>query len=196
MMNNFIRIVQTPTKHGVGGSFNATASFEVDNIPIAFTNVLVKIDTGCPISMVPLAKFNVLKLSLNYLKNCDIQKGTKYILSYGVESSGKLHKKPITYKDKMNCEAMKFEHVITNFELDGMVINHDKIHVNYDRAGNILIGMDILENLDVHIGKNDTGETIFLACPKERINDDYLFELENTFHLGSSINAAVANRLC
>lgn len=42
------------------------------------------------------------------------------------------------------------------------------------------------KNVDVKI---DTGETIFLGCPKEQINDAYLQELEDTFHIASELNA-------
>ncbi len=57
------------------------------------------------------------------------------------------------------------------------------MYINYDRASNILIGMDILKEWDIHIGTIDTGETIFLGCPKGQINDEYLQELEKTFQV-------------
>lgn len=66
----------------------------------------------------------------------------------------------------------------------------DGVRISYDRVGNILIGMDILKNLDIHIGTIETGETIFLACPKDKINDAYLLELNRLFHIGTDINAS------
>lgn len=178
-MNKYIKIAKTPTSVGIGGTFSALASFKLDNINFYFNNVNVKIDTGCSISTITLKPLNVSKTMLKNLKSNDILNGNKYMLSYGVETGGTPHSKPVTYDDKMQCTAMKFEHAITNFELDGMMLSHDKIYVNYDRSGNILIGMDILENWDIHIGKDDTGETIFLACPLDQINDDYLRELKS-----------------
>ena len=41
------------------------------------------------------------------------------------------------------------------------------ISVSYDRTGNILIGMDILRNLNIFIGNNTIGETILLARKNE-----------------------------
>ena len=41
------------------------------------------------------------------------------------------------------------------------------------------------------MGTIDTGETVFLACPKDQINDEYLQELEDTFHIASDISASI-----
>ena len=71
-----------------------------------------------------------------------------------------------------------------------------KVKISYTRTGNILIGMDILSKLDIHIGKTSDGETIFLACPLDRINDEYLLEVERLFNTGSNIQSAqIRNRL-
>ncbi len=188
-MNNYIRIVMQPTPDGLGGSFNAFASFTLDNINAPFQNVRVKIDTGCSISTIPLAKFKHLTNKLKILKENDIKAGVDYKTSYGVESGGKKHKIPVTDEDKLNCEALKFKHSINNLNINGVTIKYNNIYVNYDRASNILIGVDILKDWDIHIGTIDTGETIFLGCPKTQINDDYLQELEKTFHIASDINA-------
>ena len=105
-----------------------------------------------------------------------------------IETGGKNHKKPKTYDEKMVCEALKFRHDIYDFEINGLPISHSYIYVNYNRKGNILIGMDILKDWDIHIRTIDTGENIFLGCPKEQINDAYLQELEDTFHIASELN--------
>ncbi len=52
-----LKIGMQPTPDGLGGSFNTFASFTLDNIKAPFQNVRVKIDTGCSISTIPLAKF-------------------------------------------------------------------------------------------------------------------------------------------
>lgn len=89
----------------------------------------------------------------------------------------------------MGCTALKFKHYVSNFEIAGVPISHNYLYINYDRTSNILIGMDILKDWDIHIETIDSGETIFLGCPKDQINDAYLQELENTFHISSDINA-------
>lgn len=190
MMNKFIKIVMKSDTKG-GGSFNTFASFKLDNITTSFNNVSVKIDTGCSVSTVPLAKFSLLGPILNQLKNDDIMNGIDYMLSYGVESGGKKHNIPKTYNDKMACEALKFKHTVLDFEINGINILNDILYVNYNRKGNILIGMDILKDWDIHMGTIDSGETIFLGCPKDQINDEYLQELERTFHIASDINAMI-----
>ena len=115
-------------------------------------------------------------------------------MSYGVESGGMRHNIPITCDEKMDCEAMKFKHSIYNFSIGGVPINHNYIHINYDRKSNILIGMDILKDWDIHIGTINTGETIFLGCPKDQINDEYLQELDDTFSITPSINAMYSRK--
>ena len=188
-MSKFIKAVMKPSKNGIGGSFTVIASFKLDNINTPFKNVKVKIDTGCGISVLPLDQFPISKNLLSNLKSNDINNGVESIISYGVETGGKKHTIPRTYSDKMVCTALKFKHAVSDFKIENVNINSKYLHVNYDRSGNTLIGMDILKDWDIHIGTIDSGETLFLGCPKDQINDEYLQELENTFHLSSDINA-------
>ncbi len=192
MTNKYIKIVMTSTKHGVGGSFNIEACFKLDNIPVPFKDIPVKIDTGCSISTIPARKLKLSENIRNTLKRNDINNNINYYLSYGVETGGEKHEEPKTPDEKMLCPAIKFEHTITNFKIAGVDINTSKICLNYNRNGNILIGMDILKDWDIHINTIDTGETIFLACPKCMINDEYLYELEKTFHIGTEVYSAIA----
>lgn len=135
------------------------------------------------IVMEPECIFPLPQSLIGALKSDDIQRNIDYLTSYGVETGGKKHKAPRTYHEKMMCEALKFKHIVSDFEINGVSIACRYLHVNYDRKGSILIGMDILKNWDIHIGTVDTGQTIFLGCPKELINSGYLQELENTFHI-------------
>ena len=82
---------------------------------------------------------------------------------------------------------MKFEHVVSNFNIAGVKVNTSKICLNYNRNGNILIGMDILKDWDIHIGTIETGETIMLACPKENLNEEYYRALQEYFGIGRSL---------
>lgn len=114
--------------------------------------MLVKIDTGCSISTIPLARFQALKVFCDSLKAVDIEENIHYEISYGVETGGEKHKKPDTYEEKMSCPAMKFQHTIWNFQIAGVPVMNEEIYVNYNRKGNILIGMDILQHWDIHMG--------------------------------------------
>lgn len=155
-----------PTACGVGGAFHTNASFRLDNFKAPFYDIEVKIDTGCSISTIPLKRLKVSDTLCKTLKRIDVTNNIQYYLSYGVESGGLKHKVPITDDDKINCPAMKFEHAISDFMIDGIKISADKICLNYDRKGNILLGMDILKDWDIHIGVSKvTEKNLFLACP-------------------------------
>ena len=79
----------------------------------------------------------------------------------------------------MSCPVMKFQHTIQDFQIAGMPVRNDVIYVNYNRRGNILIGMDILKDWDIHMGNSRiTGKKLFLACPGENICLEYLNAFE------------------
>jgi hypothetical protein len=71
MMNSkYIKLKMTPTSSGIGGSFIARASFKLDSIRAPFSNVIVKIDTGCSVSTIPLGKYS--NIDTESLKRQDI----------------------------------------------------------------------------------------------------------------------------
>lgn len=182
-----------PSANGLGGSFISTATFKLDNMPFTFNNISVKIDTGCSISVVPLAKIIIQREILDQLKDYDIRNNISSIVSYGVETGSNRPRRPESYEEKMASSALKFEHSVYGFTVAGVPVDIKTIHVNYDRTGNILIGMDILKDWDIHIrtirNKNleEYGETIFLGCPMEQINNQYLIELERIFGISMSV---------
>lgn len=184
MMNKFVMVEMVSTISGIGGSFFTTASFKLDNVLAPFSNVPVKIDTGCSISTIPLARFQALKFFCESLKSQDIKNGIHYEISYGVETGGYKHKKPVTYDEKMDCPALKFEHAVSNFQIAGVAIAKDTVFVNYNRKGNILIGMDILKDWDIHMGiSRENGTNIFLACPNDKLCQEYSDALEQHFSI-------------
>lgn len=185
MMNKFIEIEMTPTANGIGGSFSTAASFRLDHFKAPFYDIEVKIDTGCSISTIPLKRLKVSDSLCSALKKMDVTNKVPYFLSYGIESGGLRHTIPVSDTEKMDCPAMKFEHKIFDFVIGGVKISHDKIYLNYDRRGHILIGMDILENWDIHIGiSRKTGKNVFLACPMESVCREYVEALKMHFGIG------------
>ncbi len=205
MTNKYIRIKMKQVY--TGGTLTALASFKLDNVASLFNGVEVKIDTGCSVSTIPLIHASGVKYCsesgqgavrkmCRELKQDDLNNGVEYLISYGVETGGRKHIKPVSYDGKVACEALKFKHGISNFKIDGVDISTKDIYVNYDRVGNILIGMDILKNWDIHIGESaapeDSGKTVFLACPYDNLNEDYFKELDRTFLLST---ATVATKL-
>ena len=183
MMNNYLEIELTPNRCG-GGSFNCKADFILDNFPSSFKNIDVKIDTGCSISTIPIRKINADKRICRREKAKDIDKGVPYLQSYGVESGGKNHRKPNTRRQKMKCEALKFQHSLKMMRINGVLMNIDYIYLNYDRSGNILIGMDILKQMICHIDESlVTGKLTLLCCPREYVTADFKEALYRHFRI-------------
>ncbi len=130
------------------------------------------------------------------MKYNDIINNVKRSISYGVETGGTKHKIPKTLSEWMKCSAVSFEKDVNNFEIAGVAVSANSVRINYDRSGNLLLGMDILSQMDIHIGKSKiTGKVILIACPYSSINDEYLLALEEHFSIGTLINAAVVRNI-
>lgn len=186
MTNRFMEIEMLPSACGAGGTFATEASFALDNFQSPFYDVGVKIDTGCSLSTIPLKRLNVSDTLCKVLKSADIVGRIPYYFSYGVESGGLKHAIPITDIEKMDCPAIKFEHKISCLTIGGVKIPNEKICLNYDRKANILIGMDILKNWDIHMGISKiTGKNLFLASPFGDICEEYSDTLK--LHFGISL---------
>lgn len=149
------------------------------------------LDTGCSMTTIPFRRIfeATPKVALKHKKK-DILAGTGYLLSYGVESSGTPHTKPDTLEEKLECGAMKFEHMAYEMTLNGYSVGNQRLYINYDRVGNILIGMDILRQFELHFGEAlredekdnvHKGEYIILGCLKNNPANEYLGALERYF---------------
>lgn len=183
MTNNYIELELNPNKYG-GGSFDCKASFRLDNFKTLFQNIDVKIDTGCAISTIPVKKLKVSDTICMKLKSIDIDNQLISVRSYGVETGGLKHSEPITKRQKMKCEALKFQHGISNLQLNGVKIPSENIFLNYNRSGNILIGMDILSLMVCHIDISiKTGKLTLLCCPRESVNYEFYNAMKEHFGL-------------
>lgn len=152
----------------------------------------VKIDTGCSYTTIPYRRLIQHPESALQMKVHDIDDNIEYLITYGVESGGLKHKKPITREEKIDCAAMKFKHPVDHFFLNGYEFTDREVYVNYDRRGNILIGMDILQLMDFHCGESLAdyedehiqiykGDFLFLGCLKSQITLEYLNALDFFF---------------
>jgi hypothetical protein len=158
-----------------------------------------KIDTGCPMTTIPLKKTQMdeLRIYENMMKDYK-DSSVKKTVSFGVNDSDMDRKRNIELFKEGRFELLNSvtcEKQIEDFKLNGCNLGTKTVRVSYTRTGNILIGMDILKTLDIHIATIDSGETIMLACPKDQINDEYLIELEKIYRLGSNIESALARNL-
>ena len=183
-MNSYLEIELNPNPYG-GGSFYCKADFKLDNLKTPFQNIDVKIDTGCAISTIPVKRLKISENICNQLKALDIDNSVEYVRSYGIETGGLFHPEPVTKKEKMDCEALKFRHSVTDFLLDGVTISAKNIFLNYNRSGNILIGVDILKTMaglwDI---SKKTGKLTLLCCPRNLINDNFYNAMKEHFGLG------------
>ena len=185
MTNKYLEIELIPNSYG-GGSFYCKADFKLDNLKTPFQNIDVKIDTGCAISTIPVKKLKVSESICDQLKAYDIDNSIEYVRSYGIETGGLFHPEPVTKNDKMACEALKFRHSITDFLLNGVTIPTQDIFLNYNRSGNILIGVDILQTMaGIWDISKKTGKLTLLCCPRNLINDDFYTAMKEHFGLGS-----------
>lgn len=159
-------------------------------------DINVKIDTGCPYTSIPIKKLGISSQQALAWKQRDIKDDSiKKQISFGVNDTieQKEQYKAMLRQGKYDSlPAVTFLHSGLAMDFDGVEINSPSVKVSYDRTGNILIGMDILKNWDIHIGTIYTGETVFLACPKDRLNDEYFRELNKLFGTGDKIIKAEA----
>lgn len=193
MMNKYITVKYN------NYSFIAPLHIKIDNIEVT---VNCKIDTGCMKTNIPIKKLitgttvmeeaKALSLKENAINN-----KVHYERSYGVSDNITIKKNDellIKQGRLIECASLRFEQRADIIEISNFNIGSKIVGVNYDRTNNILIGMDIMKDWDIHIGKdNKTNEIIFLACPIEKINQDYLLALEEHFDLGTTISAAIVN---
>jgi len=133
-----------------------------------FSNVNVKIDTGCPKTSFPILKLGISEENAYEMKkkDCNNDLIAKRI-SFGVNDSRiKIEEDKRKFKSKrfMELNSISFKHNAINFSLENLFLGNFQISVSYDRTGNILIGMDILRTLEIYIGTTITNETVLLAC--------------------------------
>ncbi len=182
-MSKFLEVELTPNSYG-GGSFNCKASFRLDNLASSFQNIDVKIDTGCSISTIPVKRLKVSDRICRSLKEADINNNVVSVRSYGIETGGVFHSEPITKRQKMKCEALKFRHTVFDLKVDGMDIPTSSIFLNYNRSGNILIGMDILSLMINHIDiSKKTGALTLLCCPRRLADSGFYLAMKEHFGL-------------
>lgn len=160
-----------------------------------YNNLDVKIDTGCPQSVVPVSKLSISKDKAAVMKlEAIADKNVKKTIGFGVndtEEYKKKARKAFNNGNYTDLKSISFKHDITYLEIAGMHLTNNTIMVNYDGVGNILIGMDILKNWDIHIGQSQiTGECMMLACPYDILNDEYFKALNEHFGIGDSILTA------
>lgn len=179
-LNNYLKVELSDRNE-----FRCLGNFIINGLNL--TDLDFKIDTGCsktsiPIKRTPLDHDKILELMMTDYSNPNIKKA----ISFGVNDSEEKKQ-----SDRQKFKSGRFLELnsitcikkLEEFTIAGLNLGDMELRVSYIRTGNILIGMDILSKFDIHIApdKTNNNKTTLIACQLNRINDDYLLELEKSF---------------
>lgn len=189
MKNNYIKISLNENNE-----FRAKANIIIPSINVLDADdVIVKIDTGCPYTSFPIKNLGISEeKALVYKQKDSNDSSVRKSISFGVnDSKEKRDNDKKLFKDQkfMQLTSVSFKHSDVKLKIMDVNIGVDSVMLSYDRTGNILIGMDIMKAWDIHISTvtnpdlEETGKTIFLACPKDSINEEYISELKRLFNI-------------
>lgn len=152
----------------------------------------VKIDTGCMRTCISYKRVLRRNEDIFECKHKAINNDLKATLSYGVNDSEdylELQKKLFKEKRYQECTAISFWHDISEITLEGYKLPVKQIRVNYDRPSSMLIGMDILSQLDFHCGYSKVlNNYVFIGVLRSQEDkSDYYRALEEHFGILSNL---------
>lgn len=173
--------------------FRCEGSFELFGAVLDKLNF--KIDTGCPLTTIPLLRTPLSHSVIEVNKQKDYGDTlVKKQISFGVNDS-LLKRKTDKEKFKQGLydqlDSVTCTKKVNNFIIAGCGFGNMDIKVSYTRTGNMLIGMDVLQKCDIHIARASDNKIHLLACPGHKINDAYLLKLEEFYKTGTIINSAI-----
>ena len=132
---------------------------------------LAKIDTGCDRTIIPIYLLGLSK--------------KQRLQMFDDEKNGRNIYLTTSYSDLGKNEFNKYEYafVNTSFEYDNVdialndiLLKNQTVLINFGVEKPILIGVDLLKQLDIHISTlND--RTILVACLKDNISQEYINRL-------------------
>lgn len=184
MKNNFI-LLELNHRNEIRADVNMTIkSLDITKIE----HINVKIDTGCPYTSIPVKKLGISSEKAWLMKQADCSDPSiRKEISFGVNDSKEKResdKEKFRTGNYMELQSVTFEHKDLEIDFEGICLQKDSVKISYDRSGNILIGMDLLSQMDIHIGRSRIlGKTVFLACPYDNMNSAYLKALNKHFDL-------------
>jgi hypothetical protein len=165
-----------------------TALFEgTDNV-----DMKAVLDTGCTNSHISIDKMFIFLGNEQYEEKEKWMNMRDYTLGTGVESNNKINNNKITYTklDVSNPRIMVANRYY-NVHINGINIGNGILFTSYDTSDVALIGMSIMKDWDIHIGKDiTTGKVKLLACPNNQLNNDYFEALERIFGISSNIQSS------
>lgn len=118
---------------------------------------------------------------LHRYKREAISSGAAVSIGRGVESQGMEMKEPVFLEEQVKHKNLKVQEYVGNVRIDGHLLGDYKISVSYDTFDVALIGMDFIKEWDLHIGRDEAGNVILLACHNRQLNSAYYKELNKSF---------------
>lgn len=143
-----------------------------------------KIDTGAFYSFFPLKTIAISNDDCLEIKNDLISRNEiPEIIITGAEGTYlKSSLDSMSFKEKLKFKGIAFLVGIDNLAFSDYTLGSTNVFVSCDTDGEVLIGMNILRNFDIHIGLSKfNNKVVFLGCLKSAITNDYLMELEKHF---------------
>ena len=169
--------------------FKCNLKFKFEDVDTAEVEALI--DTGCMYSHIS-ADLIYIFLSDEERKNTKkkYMHSRNVFLCTGIES----------LNTNINCDLTDVDNPYINiiqncYNLDvaGVQLGNKRLAISYDTTQVALLGMQFFKDWDIHIGKNKYGETIFIGCPNNLLNQEYYLALEKEFDLSTQINSSIIN---
>ncbi len=158
----------------------------------------IKIDTGAYGTLIPLKTLGWQESEIDGLTDTILSKDINSLtILRGVESNNtetpnEIRKWPL--EKIKQYKGLVLQTNVEKMNIGGLEFNNSKVRVTTSSEGNILLGMDILSQMDIHIGQSKITEcTTLLACPYCSINEEYLVALEEHFNICTTISAILLN---
>ena len=147
----------------------------------------VKIDTGAAYSLVPLKTLGILKNTREARKKYYTEHDQISGVIHGVEGvfrdMSRQEIQALTVEERLALNCLAYWDNIRDIHIGDYAIGDRLLHVSCDTGGNILLGMDVLKDFDIHIGESIVnGKIIFIGCRKDKVND--VFTKAVSEHLG------------
>lgn len=151
-------------------------------------DIEIIIDTGCSHSHISADLFTIFLSDEERLDEKDkwINK-RKAIIGRGIESANINISMDISrYNPRVTILNRLYD-----IKLNGIDIGNHLTAISYDTCMVALLGMEFLKNMDFHIAVSKiTNKCTLIACPKDKLNDDYYRALDDHFGLGNNILSA------
>lgn len=184
----YIRSVLDKNKFTCKLSFNFEGKSDIDLVEIDAI-----LDTGCSHSHISADLIYIFFSDEERLNTKEKFMSKRYkSIGIGVESNVKVYN---TNVNDINNPRIMINQKCYNVNVNELCIGNYYLNVSYDTSKVALIGMSILKDWDVHIGKNKNNETVFIGCPYNQLNQEYYLALEKEFGIKENINAAIVNNL-